>query len=408
MNTGCSDLEGRRRRTRRKPSAAARRVAWLTAGLTTLAVLLPLSIADPADAAFGGGVKAWGGNGLGQLGIEPERPSGVQFEGTNGPESCVRHPLGNEAHVACSRVPVSVPGLREATAVEAEEGFSVALLRNSTVVEWGGGAPGSAAPKSVSGLSGVTAVSRGNKRGVALLRGGTLMEWEPGVPPKPVNGVSQVASIAPHGARLAVLRNGTVIEWGGAEPVTVSGLSNVRAIARAGQCTLALLANGTLMASGINQNGCLGNPEFEATTTFVPVVGVAHAVAIAVGGTGPWTHSFAVLCNGTVMQWGGGGQSEVPQPEPGLHQVAAIAAAGRGALALALLRNGTVMAWGFASFDANEEGAFGDGTIEAQPQPVAVRGLTGATSIAAAGALADFGAEAVDTYGLAGSSRHRW
>ena len=81
---------------------------------------------------------------------------------------------------------MAVPGLSEATAVEAaEEGHSVALLRNGTVMEWGGGRGGSATPKLVSGLNDVKAISRGWWGGAALLRNGTVMEWGPGPAPLP-------------------------------------------------------------------------------------------------------------------------------------------------------------------------------------------------------------------------------
>jgi alpha-tubulin suppressor-like RCC1 family protein len=182
------------------------------------------------------------------------------------------------------------------------------------------------------------------------------------------------------------LGNGTLA--GTAAPVAVSGLAGVRAISAAGRHELALRANGTVLAWGDDTFGQLGNGIVSSNgDSEVPVAvpGLSTVTAVAAGEE----HSLALLANGTVLAWGDNreGQlgtgttktSAVPVPVPGLSGVTAIAA---GSLfSLALLNNGTVMAWG-----DNREGQLGDGTLRNSTVPVPVQGLSGATAIAA-GAL---------------------
>jgi len=179
------------------------------------------------------------------------------------------------------------------------------------------------------------------------------------------------------------LGNGTLT--GTAAPVAVSGLAGVRAISAAGRHELALRANGTVLAWGDDTFGQLGNGIASSNgDSEVPaaVPGLSTVTAVAAGEE----HSLALLANGTVMAWGdnhegqlGDGTtktSAVPVPVPGLSGVTAIAA---GSLfSLALLSNGTVMAWG-----DNREGQLGDGTLRNSAVPVPVRGLSGVTAIAA-------------------------
>jgi alpha-tubulin suppressor-like RCC1 family protein len=168
-------------------------------------------------------------------------------------------------------------------------------------------------------------------------------------------------------------------------PVAVSGLEFVSAVSAGGNHSLALLADGTVVAWGDNENGQLGNGSTLTSNVPVAVSGLTHVKAIAAGGS----HSLALLSNGTVMAWGddesgqlGNGATaesvETPVAVKGLTGVKAIAAG--GSHSLALLSNGTVMAWG-----ANESGQLGTGTVKASTAPVAVKGLSGANAISAGG-----------------------
>ncbi|HXN39904.1 MAG TPA: IPT/TIG domain-containing protein, partial [Solirubrobacteraceae bacterium] len=261
-----------------------------------------------------GTVMAWGDNELGQLG-----------EGTFGPDRC--HTQAEPTQ--CSTTPIPVSGLSEVTAIAAGEDYSLALLRNGTVMAWGsnewgelgdgGSAWSQASPTPVANLGGVTAIAAGGHTSLALLSNGTVMAW----------GANE------HGE----LGDGTLTQ--GDVPVAVSGLSEVRAIAVAG-ASLALRDDGTVMAWGSNISGQLGVgtltgpsecfPLNFCSTTPVAVSRLKHTTGIATGG----------------------GQS------------------------LALLTDGTVAAWGL-----NWQGQLGIGTRESSTLPIGVRGLSQVTALAA-------------------------
>jgi hypothetical protein len=161
----------------------------------------------------------------------------------------------------------------------------------------------------------------------------------------------------------------------------VHNLSGVVSIAAGlGGVSTALLSNGKVMDWGYGQSGELGNGAEASSDLPVEVSNLNEAVALPNGGT-----SMALLSNGTVVDWGlnasgqlGNGSevfnSDVPVAVSGLSGVTAIA----GGLEhrLALLGDGRVMAWGGG-------GALGDGSEGGSRVPVEVSDLTEATSIAA-------------------------
>jgi alpha-tubulin suppressor-like RCC1 family protein len=168
-------------------------------------------------------------------------------------------------------------------------------------------------------------------------------------------------------------------------PVPVSNLQFVTAVSAGGLHSLALLANGTVMAWGSNGFGQLGDGTTLTREVPVAAQGLSGVKAIAAGGH----HSLALMSNGTVMAWGdnesgqlGTGntiESEVPVPVKGLTGVRAIAAGANHSLAL--MSSGAVMAWG-----EDESGQLGNGTTKPMSAvPVTVKGLTGATAISGGG-----------------------
>ncbi len=204
--------------------------------------------------------------------------------------------------------------------------------------------------------------------------------------PAPLAGAPSVAKIVGGGDvlgfGLALTEEGTVLSWGdGAlgrpapvdegQPEPVEGLAEAVDIAAGSEHGLALLADGHVEAWGENTSGQLGDGTTEARGTPVEVHGVEGAVAVAAGGT----RSLALLADGEVVQWGAG--KTLPGPVGGLSHVRAIAAG--SAFAMALLENGEVRTWG-----DDGEGQLGDGSVgEGSSTPVAVSGITTATSIAA-------------------------
>jgi Regulator of chromosome condensation (RCC1) repeat/IPT/TIG domain len=313
-----------------------------------------------------GTVLGWGANEYGQDG-----------DGTSkGPEICEAF---NEA---CSTKPVVVGELGVATAVAAGGAHSLALLSDGTVAAWGANGYGqlgigttsgpetcsrfpfeeacSTTPVAVGGLSGVVAISAASRHSLALLSNGTVMAWGANESGEVGDGTNEDKDV----------------------PVAVKGLSGVVAISAGYEHNLALLSSGTVVAWGRNFAGQLGNGTTTNSNVPVPVSSLSGVTAIAAGGF----HSVALLGDGTVRTWGGNGNgqlgdgavavnSSVPVTVTGLSEVTAIAAG--LAHSLALKADGSAVAWGW-----NDNGQLGNGSIgEAQPTPVAVTGLAGATII---------------------------
>ena len=273
------------------------------------------------------------------------------------------------APVAASAAPgaASAPGVAPAgiTHAGAAAGPAVFAWGDNSAGELGNGTlTGNAAPAAVSGLAGVRAISAAGRHELALRANGTVLAWGDDT--------------------FGQLGNGIVSSNGDSEvPVAVPRLSTVTAVAAGEEHSLALLADGTVMAWGDNHEGQLGNGTARTSAVPVAVPGLTGVTAIAAGSL----FSLALLSNGTVMAWGdnregqlGNGtlsNSTVPVPVQGLSGVTAIAA---GALhSLAVLTNGTAMAWG-----DNELGQLGVGRqVSLRVVPTAVAKITGITQIAA-------------------------
>lgn len=335
----------------------------LSRSAAVFAVVSLLALAAAASAAAtSSGVMAWGHNGSGQLG-----------DGT----------------AVNSFTPVAPTGLGDVTAVAANGFHSMALLGNGSVMSWGGDLYGtlgngtiatdSEVPVAVTGLTGATGIAAGDYFDVALLGNGTVAAWGE-------SGLGQLGNGNATGPLVChTLPCSTT-------PVIVHGLTGVRAVAAGGDHALALMSDGTVQAWGSNLHGPLGDgtwagPELcgliPCSTTPVPVSHLSGVVAIAAG----LKFSLALLADGRVMAWGDnpagqlgngtiGAFSDVPVEVRGLSGVSAIAAG--GGHALALMANGTVMAWGH-----NTSGQLGDGTIINRALPAPVAGLTGVAKVAA-------------------------
>src|SRR4029079_3467697 len=170
------------------------------------------------------------------------------------------------------------------------------------------------------------------------------------------------------------------------------GIANAVAIATSGDAShsLALLADGTVVAWGNNANSQIGN---DTTSTSVPTpvtvcattgcpTPLSNVVAIATG----TAHSVALLGNGTVVAWGRNTSGQLgdtttltprklPVATSGVANAVAIAAGDRHSAALKA--DGTVMTWGI-----NNAGQLGDGSStsnSAHPNPTTVSAAGGAT-----------------------------
>jgi alpha-tubulin suppressor-like RCC1 family protein len=283
--------------------------------------------------------------------------------------------LGNGSTGAYIDVPTLVSGVKFVSSVAAGGRHSLALLANGTVLAWGDnedlqlGEEGVGlrnVPEPVPGLSGVTAIAAGANHSLALLSNGTVMAWGENESGQLGDGNTTEASL----------------------PVAVKGLTNVKAIAAGGNFSLALLDDGTVMAWGDNEEGQLGTGGTKPSTVPVAVKGLSKVAGISAGSE----FSLAVLDDGTVDAWGSaaygelgtepgeeeeGGNATSPVPVPSLTGVEQVSAG--FSHSLALLTNGTVMAWG-----QDTDGQVGNGVItKSEHEPVPVSGLTGVSAVSA-------------------------
>jgi alpha-tubulin suppressor-like RCC1 family protein len=285
-------------------------------------------------------------------------------------------------------------------------GFSFVLKTNGTVASWGDQGSGQLGtnvisassqrvPQTVMNLSNARRVAAGELHAVALRADGTVVAWGSnadgqlgiGVPggtfaiPQTVSGLTDVTAIAVGTDHSLALRNdGTVWAWGGndvcqlgqndtaprATATQVQGLANVTAIFSGRAHSLALRSDGAILAWGRNNAGQLGLGNTVASVcqpARVTALDGRGVVELAGGGS----HTLARTSLGAVLGWGsnsggqtgtappGSGNVLVPTVVPGLLNVTALSAGNTHSVALR--NDGTIRTWGNAS-----RGRLGNGT----------------------------------------------
>lgn len=286
--------------------------------------------------------------------------------------------------------------------------YTLALGRSYSAVRVGStdvfsGLESSGVPvQSSVGLTSATAVVNGDSHSCALNANGTVQCWgsnslgqlgdgvsEKSVTPVTVSGISNAKAIAGSGDyyTCAVLAEGTVQCWGRGNsrvdllPVAIGGISDAVGIHIYGSSGCAVLASGGVQCWGSNAYGRLGNGSEVYSSTAVSVTGISTAVSVAVGER----DGCALLADGTVACWGeysGGWFTNVQDHGPGGPPVAvpgvteAIALSMNGSRNCAVLANGSVMCWGNVAADGL---AF---SFTRRATPVVVQGLSGVASLA--------------------------
>jgi alpha-tubulin suppressor-like RCC1 family protein len=186
--------------------------------------------------------------------------------------------LGNDSNESSS-IPVAVSGLTNATAVAAGWNTSCALLSTGHVECWGSNSSGalgdgtttgpedcynepcSKTPVPVSEITNATAIAAGYGHLCALLSTGHIECWGVGSYGDLGNGAKEGSSV----------------------PVAVSEIANATAVSVSDSGTCALLSTGHIDCWGYGLNGELGNGTFGESTTPVEVSGVTNATAISAG-----------------------------------------------------------------------------------------------------------------------------
>jgi hypothetical protein len=133
------------------------------------------------------------------------------------------------------KTPVPVVGVKDAVAIATRSGISAAVLADGRVMTWGAGNGGLGrkvytedaphpTPAFVAGVSGIKSIAVGSIHMVALTQAGTVISWgdnmigeigHPGSDPRPIPGLSNVASVECYtGRTFAVLQNGTIMVLG--------------------------------------------------------------------------------------------------------------------------------------------------------------------------------------------------
>ncbi len=359
-----------------------------------VAVALALASATAGSASAASTAYAWGWNEFGILGI-----------GTG---------------IGTSPDPVPIPGLTGVSSIAGGSKFALALREDGTVDSWGEGfddvlgRPGllfGETPEPVTGIETATAIAAGSHFGLALLANHTVEAWGSNgtgqlgngtfggetYEPAPVKGLSGVTAIAAGGGTAyALLEGGTVVAWGAGgsgqlgdgsmtgsdEPVAVSGLTGVKAIAAGAQFGEALLEDGEVRAWGSDTDGELGDGFEMGSDVPAPVGESGHPLnevtAIAAGET----HTLALEADGKILAWGddvdgelGNGESGsgAAQPKPVAVKVVtgATAVSAAGHHSFALLSGGTADAWGGDEFGQVGDGRYGSGRAVSEPVPLA-------------------------------------
>ncbi|MDI1463229.1 cell wall anchor protein [Catellatospora sp. KI3] len=327
------------------------------------------------------------------------------------------------------QTPVAVTDLLSVARIDAGTGYGIALLANGALRAWGDNERGPlgdgtrtdhSTPGVVTGLDDVTAVAAGAVHVLALRRDGSVWAWgdnssgqlglgvidpEPQLTPVRVPGLAKVRAVfARDSYSMAMLADGTVLAWGNnsagvlgngtfgtddPNPTPVRGLRGVRTIAAGSGHVLALRRDGTVLSWGANNFGQLGRGTVSQTPSPVPapVEGLSGVAAIATG----LRHSLALRKDGTVRSWGDnsagelgigvfGGVRDRPVTVRRLAGARAVAAGFDTSYALSRSDDDVVHTWG-----RNDTGQLGDGSTTGRALPVTIQTSLDAVSAVAAG-----------------------
>jgi alpha-tubulin suppressor-like RCC1 family protein len=278
--------------------------------------------------------------------------------------NCVTSDVVSAAYTVVGTAPTSLLG--------GGEGHSLALTTDGLLWAWGSNGSGQLgdgttadrlAPVPGPSLSSLSAMASGYSHNLALTSDGSVWAWGFNYYGQLGDGTSANRSL----------------------PYAVTGVgTGALGVAAGDYHSLAIKADRTVLAWGLNSNGQLGDGTTTSRATPAAVSGLASVLQVASRGT----HSLALKTDGTVVAWGnnasgqlGDGSRTQRTTAVAVSTLSGVTAIAAGAAhSLALTTGGSVWAWGY-----NYYGQLGDGSRTDRLTPVRVSGLTGVVAIAAAG-----------------------
>jgi alpha-tubulin suppressor-like RCC1 family protein len=352
------------------------------------AVAIAASIGNGLCLDGTGILRAWGTNGVGEVG-----------NGT----------------AVTQDLPIPLLNMTNVTVLAPATSNTMVLRDDGTVWGWGtnnygqlGFGPQSftaiSAPNQV--LTGVASLAAGNTHTIALKTDGTVWTWgnnqfgqmgkgatsAPVLTPSQVPGLANILSIAAGGTSCyAVQSDGSLVQWGDIDgvlgsaapilsPTLVTGFNNIKTLAPGWAHIVALKNDGTVWAWGENAYGQVGPIALGPTVavpTLVQTLPGADDVAAGV------YHSLAVLKDHTVCGWGsvsldGSPQSAQTPPGPVIGLSGAKAVSAGNDFSLVFHADGSVRSWGM-----NDFGQLGIGDETNRNVPTLLPSLTNAVKVAA-------------------------
>jgi alpha-tubulin suppressor-like RCC1 family protein len=273
------------------------------------------SVAAGSSSSFAikndGTVWAWGSNMDGGLGIGTETTM----------ESTKNHPEGEVIINNDSSEPVQVKGISDVISIVADFAATYALKKDGTVWGWGYvSSPYSLEPVQFPNWTDIKSITTGYGGNLeALKTNGTVIASDRKGGTETITGVSNIVAIAAGSQYTYGLKDdGTVWFWGSngnglfngesagnnSTAQLLKGIDDVVAIQATAGGPLLLKKDGTLWASGDNIGGQLGIGSYNDSSDPIQVKGLIRVKTIAANGIG--LRSMAIKSDGSLWSWGNG------------------------------------------------------------------------------------------------------
>jgi alpha-tubulin suppressor-like RCC1 family protein len=218
--------------------------------------------------------------------------------------------------------------LTNVVAIEAGQGFTIALEEDGTVLSWGRSDVVSLMPANLTAV----AIAAGGSHALALRPNGTVAAWGVGsfsANPEQVTTAatwSGAVAVAAGGTRSAAIRaDGVVLAAGEPTPITtgaelqINGEAGVAAISISDTMAVALTTNRTVIFSGAT-NDHAGNP----FTAFKQFYAVSNVVRVASG----YNRGLALRSDGYLEAWGINNKGQSQPTTQGLRNIIGMSSSG--------------------------------------------------------------------------------